>query len=346
MDPFELTPEEQQRVMAETLRSQAVLGEAQRRGSRFDNLAAIAPLVNNKAINETAKAAQARAVSASKPVQLGNTGFMVGDQFAANPGFLQENLEKRAQARGLAAERARTAAELQQQRLAQAAQLQQERLAAQAFQAEQNRALRGTLAAIAAGNKTSAADAKAAEKAEKDANDYAFKLSNNLEKAGASEFGSALEIVQETLGKYKDGTLPGFGRFASLIPSQMSSEEVQKVRSNMQQAANILLKSRSGAAVTNSEMNRFLTEVASGAGMSEAALRNGWANVERTYGADLNNIMSGVPPEAIDVYKKRGGRDYREIINKPKAATGDKPPQGIDPALWKQMTPEERALWN
>lgn len=323
MDPFELTPEEQQRIMAETLRSQAVLGEAQRRGSRFDTLAAVAPLVNNRAIVDSAKAAQSRAVAAAKPTQLGNTGFMVGDQFAANPGFLQENLEKRAQARGLAGERAKAAEELQRQRLEQAAQLQRERLQAQAFQAEQNRALRGALAAVAAGNRGAATSAKEDEKRQKDVDNYVFKLSAGLEKAGASEFGSALGIVKETLGKYKPGKLPGFGRFESMIPSQLAPAEMQKVRSNMQQAANILLKSRSGAAVTNPEMNRFLTEVAQGAGMSEEALRNGWANVERTYGADLNNIMVGVPPEAVQEYKKRGGVDYREGLNKPSPAPDD-----------------------
>ncbi len=350
MDPFELTPAEQQRVMAETLRSQQVLGDAQRRGARYDNLAAIAPMVNNQAVVDAAQAAQASARASAKPIQLGQSGFMAGGQFAPNPAFLQENLEKRAQARGL-----------QNERALQAAQLQQERLEAQRIQAEENRNLRRQLAADANANRillagmrnTDKADAEAEKKAakvDKELGDQVFKLSNNLEKAGASEFGEAMTLVQETLGKYKPGTLPGFGRLGSLVPDVMSSDEIQMIRSNMQQAANILLKARSGAAVTNSEMQRFLREVAQGKGMSEAALRKGWDNVARTYGADLNNIMVGVSPEAVKLYEDRGGVDYRKRINIPKGRStsgrvADAPPQGVTQAEWDVMTPEDRKLW-
>lgn len=339
MDPFDLTPAEKQRVVAEALRSQAVLGEAQRRGSRFDNLAAIAPLVNNPAVVNSATAAQRRAVAASKPDQLGNMGFMVDGQFAMNPAYIEDKFANRAQQRGLAAQRAQEQAERQR-----------ERLEFQAQQNAQNRALRGAIAQLAASNRAAGAADKADEKRNKDVDNYVFRLSNNLEKAGASEFGEAANIVAETLTKYKEGELPGFGRFGSLVPSAISSEEVQTTRANMQMAANILLKARSGAAVTNSEMNRFLTEVAMGKAMSEKALRTGWDNVFRTYGADLNNIMVGVPPEAVQEYEKRGGVDYRKMI-KPlskrevQGQVKDGPPQGVTPEEWSAMTPEERGLW-
>ena len=58
-------------------------------------------------------------------------------------------------------------------------------------------------------------------------------------------------------------------------------------------------------------MRRFLTEVASGKGMSESALRNGWSNVERTFGARLNNLLAGASPDVYDEYVARGGKDFK-----------------------------------
>lgn len=350
MDPFELTPAEQQRIMAETLRSQSVLGGAQRRGARYDNLAAIAPLVNNQAITAAAESAQGSARARAKPIQLGQTGFLAGGEFAPNPGYLQDQLERRAQARGLQGERALQAAQLQQERLQSQAQQNQMNRDLRAQIAADSNSTRQLLAGMRVGDKNSAAADKAAAKREKDVDDQVLKLSNNLEKSGAAEFGEAMMLVQETLAKYPDGKLPGFGRMGSLVPDVMAPAETQMVRSNLQGAANILLKARSGAAVTNPEMNRFLREVAAGKGMSEAALRNGWDNVARTYGADLNNMMVGVSPEAVQVYEKRGGVDYRKKIRIPKgqSAVGTPTvalPAGVSQEEWDAMPPEDQKLW-
>lgn len=222
MDPYELSPAEQQRIMAETLRSQQVLGLAQQRGGRFDNLAAIAPLLNNKGVATAAAGAQERAVAASKPTQLGQQGFMVGGEYAPNPGYTQDKLETRAQQRGL-----------QNERLLQSADLQKERLAAQAAQAEENRQLRAQLAADSANLRRelaegrndiarAAADAKAAKDAEKPKgkilpSSAVNKLSTAMETADAYEgfvgtwkddfagpvgAGSGVAKITNTLGRY------------------------------------------------------------------------------------------------------------------------------------------------
>lgn len=343
MDPFGLSPEEQARIAAETLRSQQILGGAQRRGARFDNLAAIAPLVNNPQVVESAAAAQQAAASRARPMQLGNMGFMADGQFAANPTYLQERLESRAQQRGLAAARA------EEQRL-----LQQQRLEAQALEAQRNRELRALLAGqsnearrllagIAAGNRTEKEEEKVAAGLDKNVQ----RLSQNIEKAGAAEFSEALSIALGTLANYEGKDIPGYGRLEGALPNAVLSTDAQTTRANMQQAANILLKARSGAAVTNSEMERFLREVGSGAWMDEETLRRGWANVEKTFGARLNNIVSGFDKQTRDEYVARGGLDFTQAPWRPKKS-GDagKPPSGVPAELWNVMTPEERALWN
>lgn len=161
MDPFELSPSEQQRIMAETLRSQQVLGLAQQRGGRFDNLAAIAPMLNNKGVATAAAGAQERAVAASKPTQLGQQGFMVGGEYAPNPGYTQEKLEGRAQQRGLQGERLLQSAQLQQERLGQQAQQNQANRDMRMQMQSDNNALRRELAENSNAIRREAAAAKA-----------------------------------------------------------------------------------------------------------------------------------------------------------------------------------------
>lgn len=131
------------------------------------------------------------------------------------------------------------------------------------------------------------------------------KFSHALEQAAVPEFGQALQIAETRLGAHKPGELPGYGRVEGAIPNWAATNEQQTARTDMQQAANILLKARSGAAVTDSEMKRFLTEVATGAGMSETAMRNGWANVRKAFDAKTSNIVSGVDDGTLNEYNSR-----------------------------------------
>lgn len=325
MDPYAISPEERQRLVAETLRGQAALQAARQQGSKFDDLAAISQLANNPAAAKAAQAAAASAQDRFAPKQMGNQGFSIPGtgEFVASPMYMEEKMDSRAQQRGMQQDRLLQQAQLAQEKLETQKQLQAERLAQQAQIAEQNRALRMTLGAIAQGNRADkAADAREI-KINRDVDSNVQRLANNIEKSGGAEFGSALDIVKGTLEKYKPGQLPAYGRIASAIPNALLDNEGQTVRADMQQAANILLKARSGAAVTESEMRRFLTEVASGAGMSEEALRKGWANVEKTYGARMQNIYSGFDDNTVNEYVKRGGIDRRKKAEAPAPSDDD-----------------------
>ena len=151
------------------------------------------------------------------------------------------------------------------------------------------------------------------------------KYSTTLEKAGVPEFSQALQLAEGTLSQHKPGTLPGYGRVLGAVPNFALSADGQITRSNMQEAANILLKSRSGAARTDTDMRRFLTEVATGAGMTEEAMRNGWRNVRHAFDEKVKNLRAGASPEVIGEYTERGGTDYQ-----PQQTT---PQIGATPAL-------------
>ncbi len=316
MDPYGLSPEEEQRIVAETLRGQTALQGAQERGGRFGTLAAVTQMANNPALAQAVGAAHKSAQQEANPTRLGSS-LMVNGQFLSDPNSMRENMERRAQARGMQADRVQAAAESQQARLAQAAQLAQDRLAAQRESQEGRRALAMSVAALRQGTKADAAADKDAAAVDKRVNNDVQKLSTNVEKAGGAEFAESLGLVNGVMTKYTDPKtgkplpIPGFGRWEGGIPTAFLGDEAQKARSDMQQAANVLLKSRSGAAVTESEMKRFLTEVGQGAWMDEKTLRNGWANVEKTFGAKLNNILSGFDDTTHKEYVKRGGVDLR-----------------------------------
>lgn len=348
MDPFELTPAEQQRIMAETLRSQQVLGDAQRRGARFDNLAAIAPMLNNKAIAETAAGAQRTAQAQAKPVQLGQTGFMVGDKFAPNPGFLQEKLESRAQQRGLQAQRALEQASLQEERLRQQAEqnalnrdmrrdLAAESNALRRDLATQNMELRRDLAAQTQANKEAAAQAKADAKPKGKA--LPISAANKL--ATAAE---TADSYQEFLGSWDDkftgpvglgSPLAKFtntlGRFA---PIETGYENQANWWQNYNAQANRVRNELFGSALTAAESKLFeeanITPgmkpemVKTRLAQQARAMRQAQRKLASTYGRagydvsqfEIEEAPAAPAPGVLDKDGKPGANADDDLINK------------------------------
>jgi hypothetical protein len=173
------------------------------------------------------------------------------------------------------------------------------------------------------------------------------KFSATLEKAGVPELESALGMAEGRLAMHKQGELPGYGRFEGMLPDWAASSDVQQSRSDMQQAANILLKARSGAAVTEPEQQRFLREVASGKGFTEEAMRHGWANLRKSFEAKKGNLVSGVSDDVLNTYNERSALPMTR--GKKGAPTGGggagSPPAGVTAAEWAHMSVEDKKLF-
>lgn len=312
------TPEQQQAVLAEQIRARKALQEGlsrgQQEGGKYDILNFVAQNANNPDLAQSVNALAKSQAARYKPDTLGQSAVLVGDQVLDNPAYTAQKSEDR-QARLL------QAAAMHQQRLTAAQQTADARREAEAGRNEraaESRALRMTIAGMSQSNRGVAQETKldaAAEKAlaakAKNMETATQRLSQQYTKEGIPEFANAMDIVNETLAKHKKGELPGFGRVEGYVPDAMASDAMQEVRSAMQGAANILLKSRSGAAVTDSEMSRFLREVAAGKGMDEKTLRAGWARVDRTFGAKAAGLAAGFSPDVHEQYVQQGGRDFR-----------------------------------
>lgn len=101
--------------------------------------------------------------------------------------------------------------------------------------------------------------------------------------------------------------IPGVGVFASHIPNLLVSAEGKSVRQDLQKIANVVLKRRSGAAVTDPEYNRFLTELQAGKMPTEEALKLYYDKLGQDMTATLGQLESGLPTDALQEYSSRSG---------------------------------------
>jgi cytochrome c556 len=118
-----------------------------------------------------------------------------------------------------------------------------------------------------------------------------------------------IQAVESIIAKYDGKDLPGAGTWdstvANLTGNRVGPEDGKALRQETQRLANVLLKSRSGAAVTDQEYRRFLAEMGSGSAMSEAAFKRGISMMRR----DIDNIKDTVRNENPDMYDEvMGGR--------------------------------------
>lgn len=344
-----LDPARRAQIMAQAVRGQP-LQEANQQAHALDNPAIAAMMSNNPALAQAAQLASKNQQAQYKPMTLGHQGFALPatGEFVSSPMYEQEQGAARQSREQIAnaniqatAQNADANRQAMLERTQEVLSQRREATSARDQAAAEGRQLRLSLAAMGQGSKAATAELKVGADTDKRIN----KFTTTLDKASVPEFENSLSLVKEVFDKYpKD--IPGYGRIDSLRPDFLSSDEGVQARQKIQQAANVLLKSRSGAAVTDSEMRRFLTEVSMGKLMSADAVRTGWGNVARTFEAKKANLLSGVNPADLEEYNARTGSSYSHGGKKtPTAPTGGAP-AGVDPKVWEHMTPEERKLWN
>jgi hypothetical protein len=298
-----------------------LMQQASERANKFNILAAVGAMANNKQAAAAAAMADQQQQKRYAPKSLGVQGFALPESgnFIPSPIYLNERESEREQ------KRSALAATLEARREQEAA-----RIEAQNQRAADANALRMTLAGMANSNRAMLAGMRQGDAAEAkqekaqvaaaaDLDKRVNRFSTALEKGGVPEFEAALQTAEGRLSRHKEGELPGYGRLGSMVPNMMSTDEMQMTRSDMAAAANILLKARSGAAVTESELRRFLEETASGKGMSEAAMRAGWKKLRTHFNARRDNFTSGVGDDVLNTYNERNGAQFTRPTAKPAA---------------------------
>ncbi len=158
----------------------------------------------------------------------------------------------------------------------------------------------------------------------------AEKLADKLGDKSIPELATGMNDLKALITEYEGADVPGFGK-TGWAPRFLLSDGGKDMRQAVDKVKNLILSARSGAAVTESEASRLLSEL----GIDEKGnykartddeLRQGVMSAYNGLRAVLKNRKAGVDPEAVKLYKERGGTALDLLDEKPKAAEGGLPP--------------------
>jgi hypothetical protein len=133
------------------------------------------------------------------------------------------------------------------------------------------------------------------------------KISTRFEKSGVLNLEESLDKIDNILRKFKGKDIPGFGIGGSMRPEFTLGTDAKNLRILISNLKNVELKKRSGAAVTEPEMERFLEEFGEGKFKTEESLLLGLKKLRDAVTKDKKTILSGYPKEAQDIFLGRMG---------------------------------------
>lgn len=151
MDFLDITPQQEQQLLAQAVRAKQLLGENSQQANRFGTLSAVAQLANNPAVAQAAMQAHKNAQAQYDTQSLGQQGFALpaSGEFVESPMYSRERMATRNQQEQLQKASLAAAQQSQADRLAAQQQMAAEKLAAQKERDAQNSMLRMTLAQMA-----------------------------------------------------------------------------------------------------------------------------------------------------------------------------------------------------
>ncbi len=145
------------------------------------------------------------------------------------------------------------------------------------------------------------------------------KLSTRIEKGQVNELVDTMTRIEGNLSKQghsltevgfnKNKNIKGAGYGVSKLPDLLVSDAGVDLRQDIQALANIILKRRSGSAVTDPEFARFLKESSQGIFSSDANTHTWLKKMKNTVRGEVNNVESGYKPQTRESYKSNMGEE-------------------------------------
>jgi hypothetical protein len=126
-------------------------------------------------------------------------------------------------------------------------------------------------------------------------------LATKMTELKVPELMNTMQSIKSRVNSMEDG-VRGYGK-EFMLPDFLVSPEGQGLRQDVQALTNLLLKERSGAAVTDAESRRFLIELGAGRIKSAEQLRTGLAGLERRLGANIGGLSGGFSEDARKAYR-------------------------------------------
>ncbi len=152
-------------------------------------------------------------------------------------------------------------------------------------------------------------------------------LAAALDKGGTPELQTAISAVNDELAKLREdqgGTLtdvPGQGG-GSWKPQWMLGSEGKTLRNKIAAVRNVLLKKRSGGAVTPQEQERLYEELGFALGNVDADFLSAWGDLNNSFDSGLANIFAGYDSDIVSAYTDNLARQVGAGIDEPGGAAG------------------------
>lgn len=160
-------------------------------------------------------------------------------------------------------------------------------------------------------------DAKRALQEQQQLEGRVQKHATEIQKQNIPEMVSSYNELQDVFSKGTD--VAGIGLLDSQVPGFLLSPEGIRNRTNLQQLANSLLKSRSGAAVSDQEYRRFLLELAAGKVPTEKAIKTHLGKMGQDAKMVIGQLEAGLPPKALEEYQSHPGAVTAKDVADPSA---------------------------
>lgn len=134
-------------------------------------------------------------------------------------------------------------------------------------------------------------------------------LSTKVLKADLSDLDVALSDAEDMFTQYGDKNIPGLSQM-NIIERQ--TEEGGTNAGKVEAVKNILLKLRSGAAVTESEQTRFLKEISGTKVMTDSLWKSWIARIRKLVEQKKKDLFAGERQDVLDLYWSRQGTGYKQ----------------------------------
>lgn len=168
-------------------------------------------------------------------------------------------------------------------------------------------------------------------------------LSKDLDKAGLAEGDAVIGAVEDAIRKNPDIASYISGP-KSALPDLAVPQEVREARQAAQKLFNITLKNRSGAAVTNQELERLKKEFASGVWKTPQQYIAGVEQARNVIQKHYASIAAGYGPEVLREYNNNvRGLGGRVVLEAP--AAGPKAGDVVDGYKFKGGNPADSKNW-
>jgi hypothetical protein len=144
------------------------------------------------------------------------------------------------------------------------------------------------------------------EKRRKETDHNVQTLSKRLTDGGLAELGTVGKDILSKINLDSEDDIPGAG-MTGFLPDFLVSQEGKDVRQSVGALRNIILKARSGGAVTPQEAARFEEELGIGAKRTDAQLRTGLKSVLGQLNAKKKGLLAGFDDSTRNEFSNRGG---------------------------------------